>query len=166
MTRTKDIEELFRLYYRPLCLYAAKYLPDTGMAEDVVQESFIAFWDKVKEGKKPGAVKPYLYRIVHNKCLDALKGMPDYERWQGMEMDAVDEDTESRSFLWARLWTAIGKLPEKRREIFLMNKRDGMTYSEIASQLGISENTVHAQITKALKALREGCKNIFAYFFL
>ncbi|MDO5442741.1 MAG: sigma-70 family RNA polymerase sigma factor [Bacteroidia bacterium] len=161
-----DIEELFRLYYRPLCLYASKFLPDPQSVEDVVQESFISYWNRLQDGTIPSSPKSYLYRTVHNRCIDELRGRADEGIPEGIAYDIVDEQASDRSFIWARLWTAIDKLPEKRREILLMNKRDGMTYSQIASKLGISEHTVHAQITRALRTLREGAKKIFLYFFV
>lgn len=166
MADRKDIEALFRLYYRPLCLYATKLLQDADLAEDVVQESFIAYWNKVQDGDRPSSAKSYMYRIVHNRCVDALNQYPDSESLSETITEDVSEDTEARSFIWARLWTAIGRLPKKRRTILLMSKRDGMSYAEISKRLGISENTVHAQITKALKTLREGTKQIIVNFFL
>ncbi|MDO5321218.1 MAG: RNA polymerase sigma-70 factor [Bacteroidia bacterium] len=165
MGKYEDIDSLFRLYYRPLCLYASKFLTDPEAVEDLVQEAFISYWNRLQDGMSvPSSPKSYLYKAVHNKCLDVLR-RADAAGTECIDYDVVDEDVEERSFIWARLWTAIDRLPEKRREIFLMNKRDGMTYSEIASQLGISENTVHAHITKALKTLREGAKKIFLFIF-
>ena len=157
MGKLENIASLFRLYYRPLCLYASKFIPDPEAVEDLVQESFIAYWNRLQEGVPPSSPKSYLYRSVRNKCLDTLR-KTDASRIEGVGYDVVDEEAEDRSFIWAKLWTTIGKLPEKRREILLMNKRDGMTYAEIASELGISEHTVHVQITKALRTLREGAK--------
>ena len=163
--KNKNIEALFRLYYRPLCLYASRYLPSADIVEDVVQESFIAFWNKTREGFVPDSAKSYLYRIVHNRCMDAISNNPQYESLQEHKIDIVDSENEERSFVWANLWTAIDELPEKRREVFLLHKRDGLTYEQIASQLGISKNTVHNHITKALQALRGSVRKIFLYFF-
>ena len=69
-----------------------------------------------------------------------------------------------RSSVLRRLWTAIDSLPERCREIFLMSKRDGLKYEDIADELGISENTVRNQISKALKILKEGSQKIISYF--
>lgn len=158
MGKFEDIDSLFRSFYRPLCLYASRFMLDSEAVEDLVQDVFIAYWNRLQDGMPvPSSPKSYLYRSVHNKCLDVLR-RTDAAGTECIDYDVVDEDAEDRSFIWARLWTAIDKLPEKRREILLMNKRDGMTYAEIASELGISEHSVHAQITKALKTLREGAK--------
>lgn len=69
------------------------------------------------------------------------------------------------SFREAKLWTAIELLPERCREIFLMSKRDGMTYREIAEELNLSEKTVEHQISKALKTLRGKKDDFLADFF-
>ncbi len=154
MGKFEDIDSLFRLYYRPLCLYASRLLPGPEAVEDLVQDAFIAYWNRIQEGLAPSSPKSYLYRSVHNRCLDVLR-RTDAGDIGDIDYDVVDEEAEDRSSIWASLWAAIDKLPEKRRKILLLNKRDGMTYSEIALELGISENTVHSQITKALKALRK-----------
>lgn len=75
-----------------------------------------------------------------------------------------DDDAQERSQMEARLWTAIDSLPEKCREVFLLSKRDGLKYEEIATELGISENMVRNQISKALRILKEGADRIYSFF--
>ena len=162
------IDSLFRLYYRPLCLYAARYLRNADAVEDIVQGAFIAYWEKTKSGKEPEVPKSYLYRIVHNGCIDVLRkgGQDAIINLEQLKEDLPDDEIVDRSFIWARLWTAIDGLPAKRREILLLNKRDGLSYDEIARKLGISENTVHNQLTKALHTLRAGADQVFFKMFL
>lgn len=162
------MEELFRYNYRPLCLYALHYLGDSDMAEDVVQECFATLWEKLEAGLAVANRRAYLYMTVRNRCLDQL-------RRKGMQTESLkpydtygiidDDDAQERSQIEARLWTAIDSLPEKCREVFLMSKRDGLKYEEIAIELGISENTVRNQISKALKVLKDGAIKIFMFFF-
>ena len=163
-----EIDNLFRLYYRPLCLYAARFLRDADDVEDIVQGAFIAFWEKCCAGKEPDSPKSYLYRIVHNRCIDELRcgGQEAVIDLEHLQEDVPDEEAVDRSFIWARLWTAIDRLPERRRQILLLNKRDGLTYAEIARRMGISENTVHNQLTKALQTLRGGADQLFFKMFL
>ena len=162
------MESLFHYNYRPLCLYALHYLGNADSAEDVVQESFAALWEKLQEGVAISNRKAYLYMMVRNRCLDQLrrKGIPTeslkpYDTYGISE----DDDAQERSQTEARLWTAIDSLPEKCRQIFLMSKRDGLKYMEIADELGISENTVRNQISKALKILKDGVVKIYSFFF-
>lgn len=162
------MESLFHYNYRPLCLYALHYLGNADSAEDVVQESFAALWEKLQEGVAISNRKAYLYMMVRNRCLDQLrrKGIPTeslkpYDTYGIIE----DDDAQERSQTEARLWTAIDSLPEKCRQVFLMSKRDGLKYMEIADELGISENTVRNQISKALKILKDGVIKIYSFFF-
>lgn len=172
MVRTADIESLFRLYYRPLCLYALHYLKDKDLIEDLVQEAFTACWQKVLADGEIDNPKAYLYAAVRNRCLDAVR-----RRRQDVVLDSLeesvlpvdddsvipDEEAVEDSFEEARIWTAIDRLPAKRRRIFLMSRRDGMKYSEIAQALGLSENTVRNQISRALDSLRHGVKKVIMF---
>lgn len=59
----------------------------------------------------------------------------------------------------------IDTLPERCREIFLLNKRDGMKYKEIAERFQISVNTVDNHISKALRLIREGVHRTYMFLF-
>lgn len=161
-----NIDDLFRLNYRPLCLYALHYLQDTDLAEDMVQECFTTLWEKIRQGFSITNRRAYLYMAVRNRCLDHL-------RRKGVQTESLkphdtygiieEDDAEQRSAIEARLWTAIDSLPEKCRQIFLMSKRDGLKYEEIAEELGLSVNTVRNQISKALNTLKDGAKKIYSF---
>ena len=163
-----SFDDLFRYNYRTLCLYALHSLQDVDLAEDIVQESYAALWETLQEGAHVLNRKSYLYMMVSNRCLDYLrkKGIPTeslnpYDTYGIID----DDDTQERSQTEARLWTAIDNLPEKCREVFIMSKRDGLKYEEIAEELGLSVNTVRNQISKALKALKEGVHKLYTFFF-
>ena len=163
-----NFDDLFRYNYRPLCLYALHYLGDVDLAEDFVQESYTALWEKLLEGAHVLNRKSYLYMMVRNRCLDHLrkKGIPTesltpYDTYGIID----DDDAQERSQTEAKLWTAIDSLPEKCREVFILSKRDGLKYEEIAEELGLSVNTVRNQISKALKVLKEGIHKLYMFFF-
>ncbi len=157
------MENLFRYHYRPLCVFALHYLEDTDASEDVVQEAFGVLWEKLSSGEKVINRKGFLYTVVRNRCLDILR-----KRGAAGETISLDgyvgdigEPTIEDAEVEARLWTAIDKLPEKCREIFLMSKRDGLKQEEIATELGISLQTVKNQVSKALKILKDGAVRIY-----
>ncbi len=172
MVRATGIDSLFRLYYRPLCVYALHYLKDKDQIEDLVQEAFTAYW--MKETTDGGIDNPraYLYTAVRNRCIDAIR-----RQRQNVELDSLeeeifpvedgvvisDEEAVDNSLSEARIWSAIDRLPAKRRRIFLMSRRDGMKYSEIAGALGLSENTVRNQVSRALEAIRQGVKKVILF---
>ena len=168
MKTRPDIDELFRLYYRPLCMYGARFLGDADAVEDVVQAAFVSLWERLQAGGQVDQPKSYLYRTVHNRCIDQIrqKQVETPISLGQLTSDVPEEETVDRSFLWARLWTAIDRLPRARREILLLSKRDGLSLAEIAERLGISKNTVHNQLTQALQTLRNGSDPVFFKIFL
>lgn len=160
----QEIDLIFQQYYRPLCLYATHYLHDIDEAEDVVQDCFVKL---ISRSIMPENIKAFLYTSVRNACIDLLRRQsPIDTEISPTDLCGVisDDQAQESSFREAELWTAIELLPERCREIFLMSKRDGMTYREIAGELNLSEKTVEHQISKALKTLRAR-KMIFLQIF-
>lgn len=150
----QEIDLIFQQYYRPLCLYATHYLHDIDEAEDVVQDCFVKL---ISRNIMPENIKAFLYTSVRNASIDRLRRQsPIDTEISPTDLCVVisDDQAQESSFREAKLWTAIELLPERCREIFLMSKRDGMTYREIAEELNLSEKTVEYQISKALKTLR------------
>ena len=161
------IDRLFRKEYRPLCIYALHYLGDTSDSEDVVSDAFGKLWDKISSEGTPANPRAWLYTCVRNACVDILRER-GHETLLPSDLEGriSDEEAIDRSAIEARLWTAIERMPEKRRQIFLMAKRDGMSYAQIASALGISENTVRNTLEAALKSLRTKRKEILDFIVL
>ncbi len=154
-----EFKKLYEDYFRPLCLYALHYVSDASVAEDIVQDSFMMFWSKYSYSDNihnGGSVKSVMYVIVKNRSIDWLRKTSS-SRLQPEDTESLiaDEDAQERSFDEAALWTTISKLPEKRRRILLMNKRDGMSYKAIAEELSVSVLTVRNHIALAMKELRK-----------
>ena len=163
-----DFESLFRFNYRPLCLYALHYLGDVEAAEDVVQECFMKLWEKLEQGTAVDNRGAYLYMTVRNRCLDDLKkkGLPTESLKPNDTYGIIDDDdAQERAQTEARMWTALDSLPPKCREVFILSKRDGLKYEEIAEELGLSVNTVRNQISKAVKLITEGVVKLYMFFF-
>lgn len=163
---TKEFEYHFRCLYRPLGMYALRYTEDLDDAEDIVQQAFADVWEKLSSGASIRDLKAYMYQTVRNRSLSLLASRPEKQR---NEMPEIEEQTEEeriiRSERDARLWTAIDRLPTERKKIFLLSKRDGLTYQEIADELHLSVKTVENQISKALKTLRGAATIIYNFFF-
>ena len=163
MKKQEETERLFAQLYRPLCLYALHYLGDVPRAEDQVQEAFVSLW---QEPQMPANPRAWLYAVVRNRCISVLRQARSQRRDDIVPLEEIaprdaerlisDEEAIRDSEQEARLWEAVRRLPERRREILLMAKRDGMSYRAIAAELGLSEQTVRNQISRALAALREG----------
>ena len=162
-----EFERMFKQLYMPLGMYALRILEDVDEAQDVVQEAFGAVWELVSTGAVIRSFKSYMYMSVRNIALMRLRNTRANVNISEVE-DVTEEaiDTFERD---ARLWRAIDALPARCREIFLMSKRDGITYAEIADELGVSVKTVENQISEAYERLRGDLgvsRNVFFLPFL
>ena len=93
-----------------------------------------------------------MYGAVRNQAISRIRARNNSVA-ADMAAEVSDEEMDT-SVRDAEVWNAIDRLPPHCREIFLLSKRDGLTYTEIADELGISVKTVENQISKALKTLR------------
>lgn len=165
---TAEFEQSFKGLYRPLCLFALRYLEQLEDAEDIVQQAFADAWEKNGEGAVILNLKAYLYQTVKNRSLTLLTQNPLLRTTDELPDIAVADNGEEQIATAerdARLWNAIDGLPDGRRRIFLLAKRDGKKYQEIADELQLSVKTVENQMGKALKALREVAVKIYLFFF-
>lgn len=143
----KEYERLFM----PLCMFALRITGDIETAHDTVQSAFISAWERVD---RIDNLKAYMYLSVRNSAISAACDTARYYDMTHAALEDVPQEDIDTSERDALLWNAIDSLPDRCREIFLMSKRDGMSYRDIALELGISEKTVENQITKALHKLR------------
>jgi RNA polymerase sigma-70 factor (ECF subfamily) len=166
--RTGDItafEMLFRTHYQPLCNYAYTFVQDRDEAEEIVQSTFLSVWEKRENLEIRTAVKPYLYAMVRNACLNVLKHEKVKQQHAAVEMAVAEKSVESvtrtviASELETRIYEAMEKLPQQCRLIFKLSRFEELKYSEIADQLDLSIKTVENQMGKALKIMREQLKD-------
>lgn len=149
----REFTRIYQKLYMPLCMYALRITENTALAHDAVQGSFMRVWTMLRDGHEINSLETYMYRAVRNTALTELRAEGHYEPLPD-NLDEVTEEDIDTAERDARLWQAIDSMPPRRREVFLMSKRDGMTYAEIADELGLSVKTVENQIAKATASLR------------
>ncbi len=153
-------ERVFRQFYAPLCGYAGPMLGDADEAEEVVQGVFLTIWERRESLLITTSLKAYLYRAVHNRCLNRLNQQS--VRAGHREQVAAELYTDAASpaqplltaELSARLQRAIGQLPEQCRKVFELSRFEELSHKEIADRLGVAVKTVENQVGKALRILR------------
>lgn len=158
-------EMIFRNYYQPLCNYAYTFLQDKEDAEEIVQSTFLLVWEKRDALAIRTSVKPYLYAMVRNACLNVLKHEKVKQRFAGEEIAMADRSHDDVSQhvasneLELRIKVAMNELPEQCRMVFKLSRFEELKYAEIAEQLNISVKTVENHMGKALKIMREQLKD-------
>ncbi len=165
-------EMLFRTYYQPLCNYAYTFLQDKEDAEEIVQSTFLMVWEKRGALAIHTSVKPYLYAMVRNACLNVLKHQKIKQRHAGEEIALAERAHDSVSQVVAtnelehRIKIAMDELPEQCRLVFKLSRFEELKYSEIAEQLNISIKTVENHMGKALRIMREQLKDFLPIVFI
>jgi RNA polymerase sigma-70 factor (ECF subfamily) len=153
-------EDVFKSHFKSLHVYAITIVKDETIAEEMVQNVFFKLWEKKEQIRLQQSVKAYLYRAVHNECLNHLK----HDKVKaGYKAHAIYANNESESAadpaiikeLERHIDKALKELPEQCRTIFQLSRFEDQKYHMIASQLGISVKTVENQMGKALRMLRQ-----------
>jgi len=158
-------EQVFRMYYSGLKSYANKMLKDDDQADEVVQEIFFKLWEKRNEVAIGTSLKSYLFRSVHNTCLNLFKHQKVRDNYKTHVESRPDEwqwdesDSMVATDIKEKILEGISLLPEQCGRIFRMNRLEGYKYREIAEELGISPKTVEGQMSKALRRMREHLKD-------
>ena len=153
--------QLFADYYVNLCRFAYTYVSDNDIAEEIVQEVFIALWEQRKTLNIHTSIRSFLYTSVKNKALNYIRNAKtrthhenEFAREQASKISDLIDFCE-REELNHLIGQAINELPEQCRTIFEMSRNQNLTYKEIAQHLNISAKTVENQISIALRKLRQ-----------
>jgi len=168
-------ETLFYKYKNKVNGFVKKFSPNRIDSEEIVQEVFIKVWIKRDSINPDKDFQSYLFSIAKNFVLDQLKSSVNQRLYfsddffqKDMLIDELP-DYDRMIEHEERLLKLLEQIPERRREIFRLNKFEGLSYKQIALQLNISENTVDSQIRNALEYLRKEFKIktmlLFMHFF-
>ena len=164
-------EQLFKTHYVALCHFANQLVQDMDSARDIAQKVFIKLWENRETIDPQRSVQSYLYTSVRNRCLNHIRDRKKY-RSQVLDLEIMDieitfeEDKTGLEDLEKKIAEALSALPEKCRQVFEMSRFQELKYKDIAAQLDISEKTVEAHMSRALKTLREELKEYFPLLLL
>ena len=161
MKNTKKKKKTYTTYWKKLNAFSYTMTQDKDLAQHIVQDVFIDLWERRKD-IEIAAIEPYLFRAVKNQVFKHYQNNRfDKTRLEDKFEDyIIDNFTSVDPELVDLLYALLDKLPEKRKEILLMNKIQEMTIDQIAVELQISKQTVKNQLSSALKQLREGLKDL------
>lgn len=155
----KSFKIIFIKYYSCLMSFANKYVHSIEESEDIVQDVFFNIWKCRKKISIDSSVKGFLTSSVKNKSLDYIRKNKSKIKYMNSHTLSNDEYiSQDSSFALVEMQEvidkAILKLPKKVKEVFLMNRSDGLRYRDIAQKKDISVKTVEAYMSKALNILR------------
>ena len=141
-----------------------QYVKNEEDASEIVNDAFIALWEKRDQLALDDSIKSYLYTVVKNKSINFLKkkrmvfeqadvfmSIPNnnanvLQQMEGKEMEQL-------------IFKTIDKLPRKCKQIFILSRKEQLSNKEIGSIMGITPKTVENQITIAIKSIKQSIQN-------
>lgn len=171
-------DELFRCYYPRLISYISSIL-DGKIAEDIAQDVFLYVWENRKKIYFGQGFQSYLFQSGYTRAMDYLRKQHTvmdyaqnvqtdffevYEKLAGNE-DGILEHLYSKDF-YQTLHQLLDKIPEQRRNVFLLAYVEGLKSKDIAEQCNMSQRTVESHIYLTIKFLRERLLKKDFYIFL
>src|SRR5690606_15779432 len=121
----------FRHYYSRLMIWANRHVNDPQVAEDIVQDFFLDFWQNNRYDSIRTGLTAYCYKIIRNASLKHLSRKEDTTDIEGLENISAPDDGQTMDWeLRLQIYSEIDKLPEKCREVFVHCVLYGKTYSD------------------------------------
>lgn len=154
-----DFHALYHDLYRPLVVYAMRFVDDADESQDVVQDAFVNFWTLHPDISREAA-RTYLYNSVHNHCISRLRQRKTQQRYidevtaRHPVLDPANRDDQLlREQVMQLVLQTVDAMPPQQRRVFLMVMK-GKKNKDIAAALQISEDTVKTHRKRALGTLR------------
>ncbi len=178
-----QFEEVYLSFFARMKRFALQYVIREEDAENIVQDIFFELWEKQLEFTSFVNLNGFLFMMLKNRCIDFLRRktleqqaaeemQSEYIRTLKLKfesLEALNNKFLNEPNIDTVIQNAIESLPEKCREIFVMNKIEGKKQKVIAQELNISINTIESQMAIAYKKLKEALKDyvlLFLFFFI
>lgn len=158
---TSGLLNMFKNERHRLVKRIRQIVGNASEAEDLAQETFLKLWQRpTTDADTPGL----LHRTAHNLALDHLRAQAVRQRHQEQELhdnadhrpqDPSPEKLATTLQQWQSLVAQLDTLPERAKDVFLLNRVEGETYSAIAERLGVSISTVEKDMMRAMRLCRQ-----------
>ncbi len=159
-------EKLVTLYERRVYIAALRSSASPEDAADITQEVFLRAWKSLETFRGNSGFATWLFRITANMCVDFARRRQSQPQTQALTVDddferpipdnhpTPEEHLENQE-LGRELAAALNEVSEDHRRIVLLRDVSGLSYTEIADALEISEGTVKSRLSRARLALRD-----------
>lgn len=150
-------EQLFRRYYRPVRQLLRRMLADDDLADDLVQETFVALYTHPPQLQMDDdMLRAWLFRVALNRGYNALRSRRRAEARLPALYDAgreLDPEAEAlRSEEREQVQAALALLPERQAKLLILRQQDELKYAEIAAILEVAPGSVGTLLVRAERA--------------
>jgi len=156
----------FDLYFNQIVGFCTEFIKDRDQAKNIAQEAFLKLWLNKEKVRKVNGIKAFLYTSAKSDCLNLFrhkkvvhkylnKSLRKREESLNIEvLNAINFDTVMLAELEELIEGSVNELPDKCKQVFKMRRVDFKKNKEIAAELNISIKAVEANMTRALKHLK------------
>jgi RNA polymerase sigma-70 factor (family 1) len=153
--------EVYNMYYSRLYFFIKKLIDDREEAQDITAETFVKLWNLRANFETQQNIKAFLYITARNACLDFLRHQQRQQNnkqeftYLAMQSDDIAlQHDEVQIEVLKQIHSEIENLPTQCRKIFKMAYLERLKNAQIADLLGLTEQTIRNQKTRAIKILR------------
>jgi RNA polymerase sigma-70 factor (ECF subfamily) len=171
---------LYNEAYPRFVRFAFGYIKDMALAEDIVSEAFTTYWINKDTLLTNGNARAYILTVVKNKCLNHLQHLQvklraeqeilEHEEWRITvhinSLDACNPDFIFSDEISSLIDSTLDSMPAKTKEIFTLNRYEGLSYTEIAQRLEMNSKSIEYHMSKALQLLRISLKEYLPFIIL
>jgi len=160
-----ELERFYKLWFPPFLSFALGFLPgEDDVCRDIVQDVFIAYWQRRQDFSDAVSLKVFFYRSLRNRCLNELRSrqvrtLAEKEVLERLSSTVTLEDSVVREEVSMAVRCSVESLPPQSRRILLMALA-GKSNREIALKLSLSLNTVKTHKQRAYQTLRTMLKDV------
>jgi RNA polymerase sigma-70 factor (ECF subfamily) len=161
-------ERIFLFYFNKVKYFINGFLKSDDDAEELAQEVFVKIWTNREGIDSSRNFNTYIYISARNATMNFLRHKYVHNSFAADQIKAGnEEDFSGEDIIMAReidllVDMALLKMPVQRKNVYEMNRKEGLTNDEIAQRLGISKKTVENQMSLALKELKNVVGSIVA----
>jgi RNA polymerase sigma-70 factor (family 1) len=159
-------DQVYEIFSHKLFSFVFKILKNEAEADDIVQEVFVKIWESRQKLEDYKLLNSYIFTIAYNSSIDLIRKRINNSKYlEHLKNSAVINVSPTIisqiefNELKTQAEKLIDNLPERQKQVYLLHREEGLTYIEIAEQMGISKNTVENHMVKALKYLRQNMDN-------
>lgn len=169
----QSFEVLYHRYSGKLYNFMMKVSKgDSYTAEELVQQTFIRVWENRENVNPEKSFISYLCTIAKNMLLNRYEHQTiqfiyeEYIKAKQIDSKNTTEEEVDRKLLEEYIAKLTDELPPKRKEIFVLSRKEGLSNKQIAHKLNISESTIETQLSKALSFMKGQLKQHYDHILV
>src|SRR5579884_841456 len=160
------MDVLYQRYYKYAYALAYRIVHDSAIAEDIVQDSFLAVWRKAASyQEQQGSVRSWLQAIVHHRAIDKLRASAHRDaQWVPLQIENEQDPPSTQPEVWEEAWRheqavlirrVLAQLPSAQRQVIELAYFGGYTHAEIAERWDIPLGTVKGRMRLGLQKMKQ-----------